>query len=558
MAAKTTKGRSKTGCLTCRKRKKKCDEAKPRCMNCEKNSVFCEGYPEKQIWKSGKQRAEEERLKAQSLPIITMQPIFYGLETTEDRIFWRHYNKHVSGVFTVEGDHKNAFTDMIIPIAVKHQGLMHSILSLSSKHIDYHTPYGMNILRDNPLTTREALQYRAEYHHESAFQKLRENVARHVEKSSPEYRNNLLGRYGQMLCLTLESMVEGNTVPDHRHHLTAYQVMIQESPPEDPAFFAFIDEFFQYHIAADELLRVDESPKPKHDPHNWTNTMPSHSPRLLGVNDGLFDLMSQVNSIRSTIRSRLDNHIEPAVDYTSLYQADGIYAAIQSWNPSFPSRDSRALVGLLYKQMIWIYLFRTVHPPSPCPSSASLPSQSGPLLEIPAAIVNTPPQSVASSCASSPTLPAGASNSTYAGFGLPGPASSQPSLKNNLVPATPRYLGVNDNCSQTIGQRIDHDPRIKVAVEESLSILESFKPSDPSQTLLLMPCLIIGSACFARAQQDRVRAAVRAVRGYTGLRNADCVSQLLEEVWRLMDAGDWGAVWDWQSVAKGLGLEFLI
>jgi len=31
MANKITKGRSKTGCLTCRKRKKKCDEAKPRC-----------------------------------------------------------------------------------------------------------------------------------------------------------------------------------------------------------------------------------------------------------------------------------------------------------------------------------------------------------------------------------------------------------------------------------------------------------------------------------------------------------------------------------------------
>jgi hypothetical protein len=32
-ANKITKGRSKTGCLTCRKRKKKCDEAKPRCMS---------------------------------------------------------------------------------------------------------------------------------------------------------------------------------------------------------------------------------------------------------------------------------------------------------------------------------------------------------------------------------------------------------------------------------------------------------------------------------------------------------------------------------------------
>jgi hypothetical protein len=32
-ANKGAKGRSKTGCITCRKRKKKCDEAKPRCKS---------------------------------------------------------------------------------------------------------------------------------------------------------------------------------------------------------------------------------------------------------------------------------------------------------------------------------------------------------------------------------------------------------------------------------------------------------------------------------------------------------------------------------------------
>lgn len=28
-------------------------------MNCEKNAVTCEGYPQKTLWRSGKERAEE-------------------------------------------------------------------------------------------------------------------------------------------------------------------------------------------------------------------------------------------------------------------------------------------------------------------------------------------------------------------------------------------------------------------------------------------------------------------------------------------------------------------
>lgn len=56
---KIAKGRSKTGCITCRRRKKKCDETKPACLNCQKNAVVCEGYPQREIWKSGKQKMED-------------------------------------------------------------------------------------------------------------------------------------------------------------------------------------------------------------------------------------------------------------------------------------------------------------------------------------------------------------------------------------------------------------------------------------------------------------------------------------------------------------------
>ncbi|KAF2479885.1 hypothetical protein BDY17DRAFT_28021 [Neohortaea acidophila] len=36
--------RTKTGCHTCRRRKKKCDERKPTCINCERGAYACEGY----------------------------------------------------------------------------------------------------------------------------------------------------------------------------------------------------------------------------------------------------------------------------------------------------------------------------------------------------------------------------------------------------------------------------------------------------------------------------------------------------------------------------------
>ncbi|KAF2844242.1 maltose O-acetyltransferas-like protein [Plenodomus tracheiphilus IPT5] len=42
--------RTKTGCGTCRKRKKKCDETKPECNNCLRGGFTCAGYSNKVPW----------------------------------------------------------------------------------------------------------------------------------------------------------------------------------------------------------------------------------------------------------------------------------------------------------------------------------------------------------------------------------------------------------------------------------------------------------------------------------------------------------------------------
>ncbi|RPA90896.1 hypothetical protein L873DRAFT_1716214, partial [Choiromyces venosus 120613-1] len=42
--AKASRKRTKTGCLTCRKRRIKCGEERPTCANCIKSKRGCEGY----------------------------------------------------------------------------------------------------------------------------------------------------------------------------------------------------------------------------------------------------------------------------------------------------------------------------------------------------------------------------------------------------------------------------------------------------------------------------------------------------------------------------------
>lgn len=568
-------------------------------MNCEKNAVVCEGYPEKQIWKSGKERAEEgmaafppttsplpsvlhcieqdhdantaaERLRSRSLPSITMQPLFHGLETVEDRIFWKHYNEHLSTVLTVEGEHKNAFKDMMVPIAVNHQGLMHSILSLASKHIDFETPYGINILRNNPGTTLEALRERSIYHHGQARLKFYADVEFTNERAAADDRSLVPARYGQMLCFLLEALTEGSPRGEHRLHLSAYRNLISTSPPHDSAFLSFIAEFFQYHIFADELIDPAVARNPCSLPKQHPPLPVIHPPRLLGVSDGLLEYLSQITAIRNTIRSNMLAQVDPVVDYTCLYRAAEIDAAIREWTPHWPPGDNRDRVGLLYKHMMWIYLVRTIYPP--CSSSPSSLSSSVSLSLVhsspsygrpTSSAVHTPPQSASTSCASSPRLVGSGSGqdtrNTRPNSRMdvsPSSATSGPALEE---PATDPAAGNGDRADSPppARQPPQHDPRVTLAVDESLAILETFKPSDPCQTLLLLPCFLIGTACFGPTQQKRVRAAIRTVKGYTGLRNADRAVEVLEEVWRLMDAGDWAAVWDWPGVSHGLGLDFI-
>lgn len=563
--SKVTKGRSKTGCITCRKRKKKCDEAKPRCLNCEKNAVVCEGYHEKTLWKSGREREEEERQRNESLPHITLQPIFQGVETSEDRIFFSHYINHLSSVLTVEGQHRNAFKDMLLQMAVEHRGLMHSILSLASKHIDFETPYGNKLLASCPNVDLSSLLSRSQFHHNAAMRQLLAWGNR--DEGAPEQKANLAPRYGQMLCLMLQTAAEGSPDGAHRVHLQAYKSLIQENPPPDKAFTTFITEFFQYRVFADELIRYPDMQTKRLATEDWVPWTEIEPARLIGVGDGLFHYLAKITTIRNEIRANMLAKVDPVVGYTSLYRAAEIDVAIREWAPKWPTGDNRDRVSLLYKHMMWVYLYRTIYPPSMSPgppfsSTSTITERLASSMGV-GVSVSADAAAVAGGIGdSSSRMPLSPASSQHCSTTLsPPPSGALPPISDRRLSSgghhtTTMFRTHGDSPPPVARYPPHHDARISLAVDESLAILDTFKPSDAVQTLLLVPCFVIGCAAFAPEQQERVRVAVRTVRGYTGLRNCDRVAEVLEEVWRLMGRAEWARVWDWQGLARSMGLDF--
>ncbi|TPX16923.1 uncharacterized protein E0L32_003485 [Thyridium curvatum] len=70
--------RTKTGCLTCRKRKKKCDETKPECSNCVRGGFVCAGYPpQRGTWP--KPEAKTATIQIESKDPTYIPPGAYGM-----------------------------------------------------------------------------------------------------------------------------------------------------------------------------------------------------------------------------------------------------------------------------------------------------------------------------------------------------------------------------------------------------------------------------------------------------------------------------------------------
>ncbi|KAK6334405.1 hypothetical protein TWF730_003619 [Orbilia blumenaviensis] len=371
--SKTTKGRSKTGCLTCRKRKKKCDEGKPECNNCGKNGYVCEGYSPKTYWRSG--RDSTHRIPFQP----TLPALIEGVESDLDRRLLNHFVVTVSSVFSHLSEEGRTFKEVLLPLAIDNSGLMHSMLCLAASHLAKTDPSVRN----------------AQYHHKDlAIRILTQGINSLTLQEGSVIDDSTVAT---TIILCLEAIGEGDNTGAHQTHM-AYlrsvaekmdaRVKAKDAEPHRLKFADFFVEFFSYHLILDGMTNMTRRPTldlsgfgrapagpapfmPEGSTQVTTQEHVGHSSEggtLIGTLNQLFENISRITALRDIIRKRKADGVYPTIDEVMLSKAVEIDEQVRTWKPNHnPSQPHRGFYATLYQQVTWIYLYRTVQRSVPDP-----------------------------------------------------------------------------------------------------------------------------------------------------------------------------------------------
>lgn len=139
--------RTKTGCLTCRSRKKKCDEAKPCCTACRRGGQNCiwprEAWPNLEAFSQGKVKLSSQ-LPHNGVPASRQLSVAntnaaYTL-TAESGILLQHYAAVTAVLLPAGAPSQNPFIAHVLPRAQNDALLLHSVLAVSGAHLAYKLP----------------------------------------------------------------------------------------------------------------------------------------------------------------------------------------------------------------------------------------------------------------------------------------------------------------------------------------------------------------------------------------------------------------------------------
>ncbi|KAI9747277.1 MAG: hypothetical protein M1835_002166 [Candelina submexicana] len=288
--------------------------------------------------------------RAFKAPLMELPILVDGIESEIDRHFLDHFNHTVSRILTLFTDDSNPFKEILLPMAIRHKGLMHSLLCLSGSHL---------ASRDKS----QAYNDRQQYHFQCALTNLRTDEKLNASATGGSKDPIDDPTVAQTLVLCLRSICNGETNGEYRPHMDAARHLIVNNQSQNEQFGLFLFEFFMYHDVSNSITSLDRRPLLLTEDFILpTFIMQPEAGALLGVLDGLFGYMSKITQMRDKIRKRRMGKLEPCVDYQTLSDAVTIDNEIRLWHPAQKEDSDRFIAAQLYRQATWVYLYRTIKP----------------------------------------------------------------------------------------------------------------------------------------------------------------------------------------------------
>lgn len=129
-------GRVRSGCLTCKARKKKCDEQVSsldgRCQACARLGLVCEKRP-LQVRTPPKLLSEAKEKKYDTM-VISQHPA--TKVTRNEQILLKYYLERLVFLSSILQQRSNGFCSVLLPMAIADSSLLHALLAYTSIYID--------------------------------------------------------------------------------------------------------------------------------------------------------------------------------------------------------------------------------------------------------------------------------------------------------------------------------------------------------------------------------------------------------------------------------------
>ncbi|KAL1868225.1 hypothetical protein VTK73DRAFT_3787 [Phialemonium thermophilum] len=394
-------GRTRTGCLTCRRRKKKCDETRPQCLGCTRNKLECT-WPQETKDQSSVSSGQSPstvhdddqsaaaspslspfRSSTPSTALITttvstlwcealgsfVSPTRVIFLTSRSREMLRHYIVGSGPLLLSVASWHNPFLSVVLPLAYVDDLLMHCVIAVGGAHLSCKC-------QDQP-----DLHEATHHHYLKVLQGLREGL----RDLKPQDVHKILRI---LLVLTMLSLYETISISCTDggifSHIKASRQLItwlSEGPcaptaDQDREAFAFVLEYHAYLILINEICPSGVLPDRTAVPHEDMATMFNQLRRFdsfgvvfIGYHD-LFQLIPDVAELAAD-RVRAGETARTSREEETRYVQ--LAARIRGWqNPGYDAHSAteqeHKAMGEVYRHALWIFLETAMNgsaPPGP-------------------------------------------------------------------------------------------------------------------------------------------------------------------------------------------------